>query len=58
MMGNDEYQEKTRLKKQYAKENEDKFVFLTWEPQNESEEVLINRLIRCIGLIRESAYIL
>lgn len=50
MMGNDEYQEKTRLKKQYAKENEDKFVFLTWEPQNESEEVLINRLIRCIGL--------
>lgn len=56
MMGNEEYQEKTRLKRQYAKENEDKFVFLTWEPQKESEEVLINRLIRCIEDIRKSAY--
>lgn len=57
MMGNDEYQEKTRLKKQYAKENEDKFVFLTWYPQTESEDVLTNRLIGCIEAIRESAYI-
>ena len=56
MMGNEEYQEKTRLKRQYAKENEDKFVFLTWEPQKESEEVLSNRFIRCIEDIRKSAY--
>lgn len=57
MMGNEEYQEKTRLKRQYAKENEDKFVFLIWEPQNESEEVLINRLNRCIEILRKYAYI-
>lgn len=56
MMGNEEYQEKTRLKNQYAEENEDKFVFLTWYPQTESEEALINRLIRCIEDIRKSAY--
>ena len=56
MMRNEEYQEKTRLKEQYAKENEDKFVFLTWKPQNESEEDLLNRLIRCIADIRKSAY--
>lgn len=56
MMGNEEYQEKTRLKEQYARENEDKFVFLTWKPQNESEEDLLNRLIRCIADIRKSAY--
>ena len=56
MMGNEEYQEKTRLKEQYAKENEDKFVFLTWKPQTESEEVLLNRLVRCIADIRKSAY--
>lgn len=56
MMGNEEYQEKTRLKEQYARENEDKFVFLTWKPQTESEEVLLNRLVRCIADIRKSAY--
>ena len=56
MMGNEEYQEKTRLKEQYARENEDKFVFLTWKPQTESEEVLLNRLVRCIANIRKSAY--
>lgn len=56
MMGNEEYQEKTRLKEQYARENEDKFVFLTWKPQTESAEVLLNRLVRCIADIRKSAY--
>lgn len=56
MMGNEEYQEKTRLKEQYARENEDKFVFLTWKPQTESEEVLLNRVVRCIADIRKSAY--
>lgn len=56
MMGNEEYQEKTRLKEQYARENEDKFVFLTWKPQTESEEDLLNRLVRCISDIRKSAY--
>lgn len=56
MMGNEEYQEKTRLKEQYARENEDKFVFLTWKPQTESEEVSLNRLVRCIADIRKSAY--
>ena len=56
MMGNEEYQEKTRLKEQYARENEDKFVFLTWKPQTESEEVLLNRLVRCSADIRKSAY--
>ena len=55
-MGNEEYQEKTRLKELYARENEDKFVFLTWKPQTESEEVLLNRLVRCIADIRKSAY--
>ena len=56
MMGNEEYQEKTRLKEQYARENEDKFVFLTWKPQTESEEDLLNKLVRCISDIRKSAY--
>ena len=56
MMGNEEYQEKTRLKEQYARENEDKFVFLTWKPQTESAEVLLNRLVICIADIRKSAY--
>lgn len=57
MMGNEEYQEKTRLKNKYAKENEDKFVFLTWYPQTESEEILRNRIIRCIEEIRKSAHV-
>lgn len=56
MMHNDEYREKTRLKEQYAKENEDKFVFLTWKPQTESEEALLKKLDRCIADIRKSAY--
>lgn len=56
MMGNEEYQEKTRLKEQYAKENEDKFVFLTWKPQTESEKELLNRLARCISDIKKSSY--
>lgn len=56
MMGNEEYQEKTKLKEQYARENEDKFVFLTWKPQTESEEVLQVRLVKCIENIRESSY--
>ena len=56
MMGDEEYQEKTRLKEQYAKENEDKFVFLTWKPQTESEKELLNRLARCISDIKKSSY--
>ena len=56
MMEKEEYQEKTRLKEQYARENEDKFVFLTWKPQTESEEVLQMRLVKCIENIRESSY--
>ena len=55
-MEKEEYQEKTRLKEQYARENEDKFVFLTWKPQTESEEVLQMRLVKCIENIRESSY--
>lgn len=56
MKGNEEYKEKTRLKKQYAKQNEDKFVFLTWYPQEESEKELDAKLIECIEEIRKSAY--
>lgn len=57
MMGNEEYREKTRLKKQYAEQNKDKFVFLTWYPQEESEEELGAKLIECIEEIRKSAYV-
>ena len=57
MMGNEEYREKTRLKNQYAKQNRDKFVFLSWYPERESEEELSTRLIGCIEEIRRSAYI-
>lgn len=56
MKGSEEYKEKTRLKKQYAKQNEDKFVFLTWYPQEESEKELDAKLIECIEEIRKSAY--
>lgn len=56
MMASDEYREKTRLKIEYAKENEDKFVFLTWYPQTESEEILRRKLISCIEDIEKSEY--
>lgn len=56
MMENNEYREKARLKEQYAKENEDKFVFLVWKPQTESEEILLDRFVKCIEDIRESSY--
>lgn len=56
MMGNEEYREKTELKQKYAKENRDKFVFLTWYPQKESQTELKNKLIRCIESIRKSVY--
>ena len=57
MMNNEEYREKTRLKEEYAGQNKDKFVFLTWYPQEESEEELSTRLIECIEEIRKSAYV-
>lgn len=56
-MENEEYKKKTRLKNKYAEENKDRFVFLTWYPQTESVDVLINRLIVCIEDIRKSAYV-
>lgn len=57
MMGNEEYREKTRLKNQYAEQNRDKFVFLSWYPERESEEELSTRLIGCIEEIRRSVYV-
>lgn len=57
MMDNEEYREKTRLKNQYAEQNEDKFVFLTWYPPKESEKELGTKFIECIEEIRKSAYV-
>jgi len=57
MRNNEEYREKTRLKKEYAEENKDKFVFLTWCPERESENEIRNKLIKCIEEIKKSVYV-
>lgn len=57
MMGNEEYREKTKLKEMYAIENKEKFAFLTWYPEKESLEILVNKLVKCIEEIRASVHI-
>lgn len=51
-----DYEEKTKLKMQFAKENEEKFVFLTWKPKQESEDEFKQKMEECIVEIRKSAY--